>query len=306
MSAMDSPSKRKVEKPAGHEVDPEVTNKLPKITDLLDKEAPIPAAFATTISEITTVQTGEVFNTIPENSQIVIPVLPECVPLIAEVPDVVTETRPGTTKPATTNEEVKISQVLPGYAPSYASDYVPSEVNTNSYNSFVNTISFNVSRYPTLTEITDSKNYSKKEDAKKKDDKDASKQDKQYEKKTFDYVPAEYLTGQDTKVNRGKVYQTSCTMVAPEVLNSGRVLTTMSVPSYSVNENGDKKDETTDTEEDKSGEHSDNKSVKDSTDNCTEVSSRQTTDRQTDDTVTDKDSSKENMPQPAVTQDNSS
>jgi len=306
MSAMDSPSKRKVEKPAGHEVDPEVTNKLPKITDLLDKEAPIPAAFATTISEITTVQTGEVFNTIPENSQIVIPVLPECVPLIAEVPDVVTETRPGTTKPATTNEEVKISQVLPGYAPSYASDYVPSEVNTNSYNSFVNTISFNVSRYPTLTEITDSKNYSKKEDAKKKDDKDASKQDKQYEKKTFDYVPAEYLTGQDTKVNRGKVYQTSCTMVAPEVLNSGRVLTTMSVPSYSVNENGDKKDETTDTEEDKSGEHSDNKSVKDSTDNCTEVSSRQTTDRQTDDTVTDKDSSKENMPQPAVTKDNSS
>lgn len=306
MSAMDSPSKRKVEKPAGHEVDPEVTNKLPKITDLLDKEAPIPAAFATTISEITTVQTGEVFNTIPENSQIVIPVLPECVPLIAEVPDVVTETRPGTTKPATTNEEVKISQVLPGYAPSYASDYVPSEVNTNSYNSFVNTISFNVSRYPTLTEITDSKNYSKKEDAKKKDDKDASKQDKQYEKKTFDYVPAEYLTGQDTKVNRGKVYQTSCTMVAPEVLNSGRVLTTMSVPSYSVNENGDKKDETTDTEEDKSGEHSDNKSVKDSTDTCTEVSSRQTTDRQTDDTVTDKDSSKENMPQPAVTQDNSS
>jgi len=306
MSAMDSPSKRKVEKPAGHEVDPEVTNKLPKITDLLDKEAPIPAAFATTISEITTVQTGEVFNTIPENSQIVIPVLPECVPLIAEVPDVVTETKADTAKPSTTNEEVKISQVLPGYAPSYASDYVPSEVNTNSYNSFVNTISFNVSRYPTLTEITDSKNYSKKEDAKKKDDKDASKQDKQYEKKTFDYVPAEYLTGQDTKVNRGKVYQTSCTMVAPEVLNSGRVLTTMSVPSYSVNENGDKKDETTDTEEDKSGEHSDNKSVKDSTDTCTEVSSRQTTDRQTDDTVTDKDSSKENMPQPAVTQDNSS
>jgi len=294
MSAMDSPSKRKVEQPSGDEVDPEVTNKLPKITDLLDKEAPIPAAFATTIPEITTVQTGQVFNTIPENSQIVIPVLPECVPLIAEVPDVVTETKADTAKPSTTNEEVKISQVLPGYAPSYASDYVPSEVNTNSYNSFVNTISFNVSRYPTLTEITDSKNYSKKEDANKKDEKDVNKEDKQYEKKTFDYVPAEYLTGQDTKVNRGKVYQTSCTMVAPEVLNSGRVLTTMSVPSYSVNENGDKKDEGTDTEEEKPVEAHN----KDSTDNCTEVSNG---------TDKDSDSSKENMPQPpptTTTQDN--
>jgi len=107
-------------------------------------------------------------------------------------------------------------------------------------------------------------------------------------------VPAEYLTGQDTKVNRGKVYQTSCTMVAPEVLNSGRVLTTMSVPSYSVNENGDKKDDGTDTEEDKPVEAHN----KDSTDNCTEVSNG---------TDKDSDSSKENMPQPPppTTQDNS-
>ena len=42
-------------------------------------------------------------------------------PLIAQVPDVVTTV-------AGEGQKVQISQLLPGYAPSYAGDYVPSEV----------------------------------------------------------------------------------------------------------------------------------------------------------------------------------
>jgi hypothetical protein len=33
-------------------------------------------------------------------------------------------------------------------------------VNSNSFTTFANTISFNISRYPALSEVTDSKNYS--------------------------------------------------------------------------------------------------------------------------------------------------
>ena len=63
-----------------------------------------------------------------------LPVLPETVPLIAQVPDVVstTQTQPqeqgGTREPVAKKEIVEISQVLPGYARSYAGDYVPNEV----------------------------------------------------------------------------------------------------------------------------------------------------------------------------------
>merc|ERR1719445_2591488 len=85
-----------------------------------------------------------------------LPVLPETVPLIAQVPDVVATTQQEKDKP---KEIVEISQVLPGYARSYAVDYVPNEVNNHSFSTFANTISFNISRYPTLVEITDSKNY---------------------------------------------------------------------------------------------------------------------------------------------------
>merc|ERR1719439_27150 len=85
-----------------------------------------------------------------------LPVLPETVPLIAQVPDVVATTQQEKDKP---KEIVEISQVLPGYARSYAVDYVPNEVNNHSFSTFANTISFNISRYPTPVESTDSKDY---------------------------------------------------------------------------------------------------------------------------------------------------
>ena len=59
----------------------------------------------------------------------------QTVPLIAQVPDVVTTS--GTAEGCTGDTEkpgksakgiVQISQILPGYAPSYAQDYVPTEV----------------------------------------------------------------------------------------------------------------------------------------------------------------------------------
>ena len=57
-----------------------------------------------------------------------LPVLPETVPLIAQVPDVVATTQQEKDNP---KEIVEISQVLPGYARSYAVDYVPNEVKLN-------------------------------------------------------------------------------------------------------------------------------------------------------------------------------
>ena len=61
-----------------------------------------------------------------------LPVLPETVPLIAQVPDVVstthTQTQEQGNKETKAKEIVEISQVLPGYARSYAGDYVPNEV----------------------------------------------------------------------------------------------------------------------------------------------------------------------------------
>lgn len=63
---------------------------------------------------------------LPESTKILLPVLPETVPLIAQVPDVVATSEEKAEK--TGKEVVEISQVLPGYAPSYAGDYVPNEV----------------------------------------------------------------------------------------------------------------------------------------------------------------------------------
>ena len=65
---------------------------------------------------------------LPESTKILLPVLPETVPLIAQVPDVVATSEEKAEK--TGKEVVEISQVLPGYAPSYAGDYVPNEVTT--------------------------------------------------------------------------------------------------------------------------------------------------------------------------------
>ena len=75
-----------------------------------------------TLPAQTTVIPSPQFSTIlPQSTKILLPVLPETVPLIAQVPDVVKVKED-------VKEIVEISQVLPGYARSYAGDYVPNEV----------------------------------------------------------------------------------------------------------------------------------------------------------------------------------
>ena len=88
---------------------------------------PPPAVLQTSLPTETTVTPVPQYSTIiPESTKIMLPVLPETVPLIAQVPDVVATTQQEKDKP---KEIVEISQVLPGYARSYAVDYVPNEVN---------------------------------------------------------------------------------------------------------------------------------------------------------------------------------
>jgi len=91
---------------------------------------PPPAVLQTTLPNVTTVNPAPQYSTVlPESTKVMLPVLPETVPLIAQVPDVVTTSitpASDAEKPAA-KEIVQISQVLPGYAPSYAQDYVPTE-----------------------------------------------------------------------------------------------------------------------------------------------------------------------------------
>ena len=92
---------------------------------------PPPAVLQTTLPAETRVIPAPQYSTIlPEQTKILLPVLPETVPLIAQVPDVVatSESKGHQEKERTVKEVVEISQVLPGYAPSYAGDYVPNEV----------------------------------------------------------------------------------------------------------------------------------------------------------------------------------
>ena len=94
---------------------------------------PPPAVLQTTLPAETRVIPAPQYSTIlPESTKILLPVLPETVPLIAQVPDVVATSEPkekGQEKAEkSVKEVVEISQVLPGYAPSYAGDYVPNEV----------------------------------------------------------------------------------------------------------------------------------------------------------------------------------
>lgn len=131
-------------------------------------------------------------------------------------------------------EIVEISQVLPGYARSYAVDYVPNEVrmlswrskldfiidvfqvNNHSFSTFANTISFNISRYPTPVEITDSKNYRGPDKSDQQAEKPggvengAARSEEEEEaglsvssaggdtNSNIEYVPAEYFRGVDT------------------------------------------------------------------------------------------------------------
>jgi len=213
---------------------------------------PPPAVLQTTLPAETRVIPSPQYSTIlPESTKILLPVLPETVPLIAQVPDVVATSEEKAEK--TGKEVVEISQVLPGYAPSYAGDYVPNEVNNHSFSTFANTISFNVSRYHTPAEITESKDY--KEPAKE----EGSKQREQemdtgpgasrltasrpelsrpglsasLERNNIEYVPAEYFRGvQAAQLIQSVSVSKSVTNVKPEVLASGRILTHMTpIPS---------------------------------------------------------------------------
>ena len=80
------------------------------------------------------------------------------------------------------------------------------QVNSHSFSAFANTISFNVSRYPTLVEMTNSKDYEKQKSlntAKEtsKDTKDSTNDALKTVKQTsssdsnLEYVPAEYFRG---------------------------------------------------------------------------------------------------------------
>ena len=106
---------------------------------------PPPAVLQTSLPAETTVTPAPQYSTIiPESTKIMLPVLPETVPLIAQVPDVVATTqqekKDGEKDKA--KEIVEISQVLPGYARSYAVDYVPNEVRLSSIFFFISYFAF--------------------------------------------------------------------------------------------------------------------------------------------------------------------
>jgi len=230
-------------------------NCLPRLQAVIP--FPPPAVLQTTLPNVTTVTPAPQYSTVlPESTKVLLPVLPETVPLIAQVPDVVTTSIPAETVEgdacvpgvAKAKEIVQISQVLPGYAPSYAQEYVPTEVNSHSFSAFANTISFNVSRYPTLVEMTDSKDYEKQKS--RNTAKDVTKDTKEKtgdalktvkpglttsSDSNLEYVPAEYFRGAENNSIQTVSASGSVSFVKPDVLASGRVLTYMTpVPSVSL------------------------------------------------------------------------
>lgn len=201
---------------------------------------PPPALVGTTLPSVTTVSTKpEETTSLPADTTVIIPVLPEAVPMYAQVPDVMTV-------PGKESNKVQISQVLPGYAPSYATDYVPPEVSGQSFHAFANTISFNVSRYPALSEVVDSKSYSKRRSAggsAKNEDPIKDNPTTLYNAATIqissqlgkilgslEYVPAEYFRGSESLLSPPTM-SVACSsridFVKPDVLASGRLLTNM-------------------------------------------------------------------------------
>jgi len=226
---------------------------LPQLQEVIP--FPPPAVLQTTLPNVTTVIPVPQYSTVlPESTKVLLPVLPETVPLIAQVPDVVTTSVPAEEKVgdaggvavAKPKEIVQISQVLPGYAPSYAQEYVPTEVNSHSFSAFANTISFNVSRYPTLLEMTNSKDYEKQKSL--NNAKEASKNTKESTDDSLktvkhttsadsniEYVPAEYFRGAENGSIQTVSASGSISFVKPDVLASGRVLTYMTpVPSLAL------------------------------------------------------------------------
>merc|ERR1719381_284161 len=217
---------------------------------------PPPALVGTTLPSVTTVTTAPKSATkVPADTSVFVPVLPEAVPMFAQVPDVVVAPQQVTGG----IQKVQISQVLPGYAPSYATDYVPPEVNGHSFSAFANTISFNVSRYPTLSEVVDSKAYTKRKSS--GDSRPPSTEPPEVPKASsattealsstpaqttattttksrsvLEYVPAEYFRGESSLYGPPtmSVYCASrVDFVKPDVLASGRLLTNMT--SQAVN-----------------------------------------------------------------------
>ena len=89
-------------------------------------------------------------------------------------------------------------------------------MNNHSFSTFANTISFNISRYPTLVEITDSKNYQGPAKADQPTEKQEGEEtrarpsveeevaglsvttDVSESNSNIEYVPAEYFRGVDT------------------------------------------------------------------------------------------------------------
>jgi len=202
---------------------------------------PPPALVGTTLPSVTTVTTAPKSATkVPADTSVFMPVLPEAVPMFAQVPDVVVAPQLVTGG----IQKVQISQVLPGYAPSYATDYVPPEVNGHSFSAFANTISFNVSRYPTLSEVVDSKAYTKRkssgdsrppstepsEVSKASSTTTSSPMQTSRSRSVLEYVPAEYFRGESSLYGPPtmSVYCASrVDFVKPDVLASGRLLTNM-------------------------------------------------------------------------------
>jgi len=231
---------------------------------------PPPALVGTTLPSVTTVTTAPKSATkVPADTSVFVPVLPEAVPMFAQVPDVVVAPQQVTGG----IQKVQISQVLPGYAPSYATDYVPPEVNGHSFSAFANTISFNVSRYPTLSElqVVDSKSYTKRKSS--GDSRPPSTEPSEVPKASnsnsttnaeaptptpvqsttsnttrtrsvLEYVPAEYFRGESSLYGPPtmSVYCASrVDFVKPDVLASGRLLTNMT--SQAVNSTSSSNDE---------------------------------------------------------------
>jgi len=214
---------------------------LPALSTVIESISfPPPAAIQTTLPCVVTTVAPNVKISLPAESKVIMPMLPEAMPMIVTVPDVVPV--PAKTAPVQStdggvekkSEVVQINQVLPGYAPSYAHDYVPPEVNYNTVTTFANTISFNVSRYPNLTDIMDSKTYNQKKQeleragSKEKEEPAVPAHTTQHNAWDLQYIPAEYGRDDYGKHSVTVSAAKNIAIVKPEVLASGRLLTHMS------------------------------------------------------------------------------
>jgi hypothetical protein len=219
---------------------PTTAASLPALSTVIESiPFPPPAAIQTTLPCAVTTVAPNVKFSLPVESKVIVPILPEAMPMIVTVPDVVAfapKTAPVQSSDGTEkkSEVVQINQVLPGYAPSYAHDYVPPEVNMTTVSTFANTISFNVSRYPNLTDIMDSKTYNQKKqelekvDCSEKEAPTLPPHTTVHNAWDLQYIPAEYGRDDTGKHSVTVSAAKNIAIVKPEVLASGRLLTHMS------------------------------------------------------------------------------